>query len=189
MYQPCDVVPRYAQCRGDIGMAVMYHEQGGYLLYSGTWRRWSIFILGSFIYRWGIMCISKLVFDWWKLVGMRRLNSGYFLVWTYWMRIFMLCHELSLDSSVIIQYLFYRLSLSWVHTTPSRASCVYTFGDLSTVYHGICYICFDAWCITCYWGFRAMFAGGVRFHTAVVFWYNCSSCSCLCHIYSSEASF
>ena len=28
-----------------------------------------------------------------------------------------------------------------------------------------------------------MFAGGVRFHTAVVFLV-CSSCSCLCHIYS-----
>ena len=82
------------------------------------------FILGSSIYRWGIMCISKLAVDWWKLVGVRRINSGYFLVWTYWMRTFMLRHELSLDSSVIIQYLFYMLSLSWVNTTPSRASCV-----------------------------------------------------------------
>jgi len=26
MYQPCDVVPRHAQCRGDISMAVMYNE-------------------------------------------------------------------------------------------------------------------------------------------------------------------
>ena len=58
------------------------------------------------------MCISKLAFDWWKLVGVRRINSGYFLVWTYWMRTFMLRHELSLDSSVILQYLFYMLSLS-----------------------------------------------------------------------------
>ena len=33
----------------------------------------------------------------------------------------------------------------------------------------VCYIYFDAWCITCYWGISAMFAGGVRFHTAVVF--------------------
>ena len=48
---------------------------------------------------------------------------------------FILRHELSLDSSVIIQYLFYMLSLSWVNTTPSRASCVYTFGDLSTKLH------------------------------------------------------
>ena len=61
------------------------------------------------------MCISKLgklVVDWWKFVGVMRINSGYFLVWTYWMRTFMLRHELSLDSSVIIQYLFYMLSLS-----------------------------------------------------------------------------
>ena len=58
------------------------------------------------------MCISKLAADWWKLVGIRRINIGYFLVWIYWMRIFMLRHELSLDSSVIIQYLFYMLSLS-----------------------------------------------------------------------------
>ena len=58
------------------------------------------------------MCISKLAVDWWKLVGIRRINIGYFLVWIYWMRIFMLRHELSLDSSVIIQYLFYMLSLS-----------------------------------------------------------------------------
>ena len=42
------------------------------------------------------MCISKLAVDW----------------WTYWMRTFMLRHELSLDSSVIIQYLFYMLSLT-----------------------------------------------------------------------------
>ena len=47
--------------------------------------------------------------------------------------LFMLRHELSLDSSVIIQYLVYMLSLSWVNTTPSRASCVYTSGDLSTI--------------------------------------------------------
>ena len=34
----------------------------------------------------------------------------------------------------------------------------------------ICCIYFDAWCITCCWGIRAMFAdGAVRFHTAVVF--------------------
>ena len=93
------------------------------------------FMLGSSIYRWGIMCISKLAVDWWKLVGIRRLISGYFSgLATYWMMIFMLRHELSLDSSVIIQYLFYMLSLSWVNTTPSRASCVYTFGDLSTQY-------------------------------------------------------
>ena len=24
------------------------------------------------------MCIIKLAVDWWKLVGIRRLNSGYF---------------------------------------------------------------------------------------------------------------
>ena len=36
------------------------------------------FILGSSIYQWGIMCIIKLADDWWKLVGIRRLNSGYF---------------------------------------------------------------------------------------------------------------
>ena len=70
------------------------------------------FILGSSIYR-GIMCISKLAVDWWKLVGIRRLISGYFSgLETYWMMLFMLRHELSLDSSVIIQYLFYMLSLS-----------------------------------------------------------------------------
>ena len=59
------------------------------------------------------MCISKLAVDWWKLVGTRRLISGYVsgLV-TYWMMLFRLRHELSLDSSVIIQYLFYMLSLS-----------------------------------------------------------------------------
>ena len=59
------------------------------------------------------MCISKLAVDWWKLVGIRRLISGYFSgLATYWMMLFMLRHELSLDSSVIIQYLFYMLSLS-----------------------------------------------------------------------------
>ena len=44
--------------------------------------------------------------DWWKLVSIRRINSGYFLVWTYWMRTFMLRHELSLDSSVITNICF-----------------------------------------------------------------------------------
>ena len=61
------------------------------------------------------MCISKLAVDWWKLVGVRRLNSEYFSgleTYRYWMMPFMLRHELSLDSSVIIQYLFYMLSLS-----------------------------------------------------------------------------
>ena len=49
------------------------------------------------------MCISKLAVDWWKLVGIRRLISGYFSgLETYWMMLFMLRHELSLDSSVII---------------------------------------------------------------------------------------
>ena len=58
------------------------------------------------------MCISKLAVDWWKLVGIRRLISGYFSgLETYWMVPFMLRHELSLDNSVIIQYLFYMLSL------------------------------------------------------------------------------
>ena len=47
------------------------------------------FILGSSIYR-GIMCISKLAVDWWKLVGIRRLISGYFSgLATYWMMLFM----------------------------------------------------------------------------------------------------
>ena len=51
--------------------------------------------------------------DWWKLVGVRRLISGYFSgLATYWMMLFMLRHELSLDSSAIIQYLCYMLSLS-----------------------------------------------------------------------------
>ena len=62
------------------------------------------------------MCISKLAVDWWKLVGVRRINSGYVLVWTYWMRTFMLRHELSLDSSVIIQY----LSVLYVITVLSQ---------------------------------------------------------------------
>ena len=69
---------------------------------------------------------------------MKRLISGYFSgLATYWMMLFMLRHELSLDSSVIIQYLFYMLSLSWVNTTPSRTSYVYTFGDLSTAYYAL----------------------------------------------------
>ena len=59
------------------------------------------------------MCISKLAVDWWKLVGFRRLISGHFSgLETYWMMLVMLRHELSLDSSVIIQYMFYMLSLS-----------------------------------------------------------------------------
>ena len=53
------------------------------------------------------MCIGKLAVNWWTLVGTRRLNCGYFSgLETYWMMPFMLRHELSLDSSVIIQYLF-----------------------------------------------------------------------------------
>ena len=51
------------------------------------------------------MCISKVAVDWWKLVGIRRLMSGYFSgLETYWMMLFMLRHELSLDSSVIIYH-------------------------------------------------------------------------------------
>ena len=58
------------------------------------------------------MCIGKLAVNWWTLVGVRRLNYGYFSgLETYWVMPFMLCHELSLDISVIIQYLFYMLSL------------------------------------------------------------------------------
>ena len=53
------------------------------------------------------MCIGKLAVNWWTLVGIRRLNCGYSSgLETYWMMPFMLRHELSLDSSVIIQYLF-----------------------------------------------------------------------------------
>ena len=29
MYQPCDVVPSYAQSRGDISVFVVYNEEGG----------------------------------------------------------------------------------------------------------------------------------------------------------------
>ena len=45
--------------------------------------------------------------------ALRRLISGYVSgLETYWMMLFMLRHELSLDSSVIIKYLVYMLSLS-----------------------------------------------------------------------------
>ena len=56
--------------------------------------------------------------------------------------------------------------------------------SLPRVIAWICYIYFDAWCITCCcWGISARFTGGcVRFHTSLYFKY--SSCSCLCHIYS-----
>ena len=58
------------------------------------------------------MCIGKLAVNWWTLVGIRRLNCGYFSgLETYWMMPFMLRHEPALDSSVVIQYLFYMLSL------------------------------------------------------------------------------
>ena len=60
------------------------------------------------------MCIGKLAVNWWTLVGIRRLNCGYFSgLETYWMMPFMLRHELSLDSSVKIQYLFYSSEASF----------------------------------------------------------------------------
>ena len=45
---------------------------------------------------------------------------------------FMLRHELSLDSSVIIQYLFYMLSLVWVTTACSRASYIHLWRFINT---------------------------------------------------------
>ena len=79
------------------------------------------------------MCISKLAVNWWKLVGIRRLNCGYFSgLETYWMMPFMLRHELALESSVIIQYLFYMLSLFGVTTACSRASYVHLWRFINT---------------------------------------------------------
>ena len=44
----------------------------------------------------------------------------------------------------------------------------------------VSYIYFDAWCITCRWGISAMFAGGgVRLHTAVVFFITVVAVACV----------
>ena len=54
----------------------------------------------------------------------------------------------------------------------------------------ICYIYFDAWCITYCWGISARSAGGVRFHTACIFntvsINSCSCCSCLSHLFMAS---
>ena len=62
--------------------------------------------------------------DWWILVGVRRLISGYFSgLATYWMMLFMLRHELSLDSSVIIQYSICYHCLESTPRLPAPAAC------------------------------------------------------------------
>ena len=54
--------------------------------------------------------------------------------------------------------------LSFYIVTNQTLCKLIKFTQSDSVYHGICYIYFDAWCITCYWGNSAMFAGGVRFY-------------------------
>ena len=81
----------------------------------------------------------------------------YFVVCVY------ICTADYVELLIVLLYLLWCLVYHMLSKTRRNSR------SLHRVIACICYVYFDAWCITCCWGISAIFAGGVRFHTAVVF--------------------